>query len=122
MDSFIIPELQLLPRLQELNLDRTALDLKEFFRELMKKPLSTVRKLSLFNYNGDNLDEVDMVGEPSLIKFSELNNQEIDKISTCFPNLEYLNIGTLLYSFSILPSIFWTLWRQIQKVKTTLQQ
>jgi hypothetical protein len=95
MDSSFIPELQLLPRLQELNLDRTSLDLKEFFREVMKKPLSTVSKLSLFNYNGDDLDEVDMVGEPTLIKFSELNNQEIDKISTCFPNLQYLNIGML---------------------------
>ena len=43
----------------ELNLDRTSLDLKELFRQLAKKPLTTVNKLSLFNYNGDSLDEVD---------------------------------------------------------------
>jgi len=61
--------------------------------------LTTVNKLSLFNYNGDLLDEVDnSPGERTLVKFSELNNYEIDKIGVCFPNLQYLNIGTIIYT------------------------
>lgn len=77
MDSTIIPQLQQLPRLEELNLDRTSLNLKELFRELHKNPLTTVRKLSLYHYNGDDLDKVDVIGTtvPSLVKFSGLNNQ-----------------------------------------------
>lgn len=64
----------------------------------MKKPMLTVNKLSLFHYNGDDLDEVDTVKEdPSHVKFSELNNREIDKIAICFPNLKYLNIGSYCF-------------------------
>ena len=33
----------------------------------------------------------------SFVEFSELNNHEIDKIGTCFPNVEYLNIGKTVY-------------------------
>lgn len=88
MNSALIPELYTLPKLKELNIDRTNIPLKEFFKEIMNNPLLTVTKLSMFNFNGDDLDKVDRTpGAPSHVKFSAIRDHEIDKISTCFPNL-----------------------------------
>lgn len=64
-------------------MDRANVPIKEFLREIAKKPLLSVKKLSLFQYNGDPLDEDD----PSNVKFSQLKDADIEKISTCFPNL-----------------------------------
>lgn len=88
MNSALISELYSLPRLKELNIDRTNIPLKEFFKEIIKKPLLSVSKLSMFHFNGDDLDKVDRIpGAPSFVKFSAMKDNEIDKISTCFPNL-----------------------------------
>lgn len=88
MNSALIAQLYTLPKLKELNIDRTNIPLKDFFKEILKNPLLTVTKLSMFHFNGDDLDKVDRIPDALChVKFSAIRDNEIDKISTCFPNL-----------------------------------
>lgn len=88
MTSELIAEIYTLPKLKELNIDRTNIPLKEFFKEILKNPLPNVTKLSMFHFNGDDLDKVDRIPDALChVKFSSIRDNEIDKISTCFPNL-----------------------------------